>query len=242
MNARNGVTAALLVEAGWGGVNDIFSGANNFFAAFAPQADPTGLVDKLGQRYEITRTNIKKWCVGSPIQAPLDALDLLLKQHSLTPDQVKSVVVKVATREATIVDNRNLPDICLQHLIALMLVKGTITFKSAHDSDLMTDPAILRQRAKVTLQGDEELERQLPAREAIVQITRQDGSILSQRVNAVRGAAENPMTRDEVVAKAQDLIGPVFGSVNSTKIVGTVLRLESVSDIHELTALLRIDS
>ena len=31
------------------------------------------LVDKLGERYEIARTNIKKWTVGSPIQAPLDA-------------------------------------------------------------------------------------------------------------------------------------------------------------------------
>ena len=32
------------------------------------------LVDKLGERYEVIRTNIKKWSVGSPIQAPLDAL------------------------------------------------------------------------------------------------------------------------------------------------------------------------
>ena len=37
-------------------------------------ADPAQLVEKLGERYEITRTNIKKWTVGSPIQAPLDAL------------------------------------------------------------------------------------------------------------------------------------------------------------------------
>ena len=40
MPARNGVTAALLVQAGWTGVDDIFSGADNFFQAFAPEGRP----------------------------------------------------------------------------------------------------------------------------------------------------------------------------------------------------------
>jgi 2-methylcitrate dehydratase PrpD len=70
MTARDGITAALLVQSGWTGVNDAFSGADNFLVASLPKADPSGLVDKLGERYEIVRTNIKKWTVGSPIQAP----------------------------------------------------------------------------------------------------------------------------------------------------------------------------
>jgi hypothetical protein len=41
------------------------------------------LIDKLGERYEVTRTNIKKWTVGSPIQAPLDALQAIMKDNSL---------------------------------------------------------------------------------------------------------------------------------------------------------------
>jgi hypothetical protein len=31
MTARSGVTAALLVQAGWNGVDDILSGADSFF-------------------------------------------------------------------------------------------------------------------------------------------------------------------------------------------------------------------
>ena len=31
MPARNGVTSALVVQSGWTGVDDIFSGADNFF-------------------------------------------------------------------------------------------------------------------------------------------------------------------------------------------------------------------
>ena len=33
----------------------------------------SGRTEALGERFEITRTNIKKWPVGSPIQAVLDA-------------------------------------------------------------------------------------------------------------------------------------------------------------------------
>src|SRR3989449_7141300 len=94
MPARNGVTAALLVQAGGTGVDDILSGSDNFFEAFVPRNDPAMIVAALGERYEITRTNIKKWTVGAPIQAPLDALDNLLKQHRFGPEQVKQIVVR----------------------------------------------------------------------------------------------------------------------------------------------------
>jgi 2-methylcitrate dehydratase PrpD len=60
MTARSGVTAALLVQAGWTGVDDILAGKDNFFAAYNPHAEAAGLIDKLGERYEVTRTNIKK--------------------------------------------------------------------------------------------------------------------------------------------------------------------------------------
>jgi 2-methylcitrate dehydratase PrpD len=242
MTARNGVTAAMLVHDGWSGVDDILSGTDNFLAAFAPQANPEALVDKLGERYEVTRTNIKKWCVGSPIQAPLDALDMLLKKHSFTANQVKSVTVRVAVREATIVDNRSLPDICLQHLVALMLVKRTVTFKSAHDVGLMKDPLILRERAKVFLIGDEELERRLPAREVTVQVTLQDGTTFSQHIDAVRGTAENPMTRDEVAAKSRDLMEPLLGADQCDRLIQALLELELVKNVHDLRPLLQIDA
>ena len=94
MPARNGVTAALLVQSGATGVDDVLSGQDNFLADYAPQADPAKLIDRLGERYEIARTNIKKWTVGSPIQAPLDALEKILKRRPFEPDQVQTVTVR----------------------------------------------------------------------------------------------------------------------------------------------------
>jgi len=118
MTARSGVTSALIVQAGWTGVEDIFSGKDNFFAAYNPHADPAGLAEKLGERYEITRTNIKKWPVGSPIQAALDALEILRKQRPFHSNEVQQITVQLATDEAAIVNNREIPDICVQHMLA----------------------------------------------------------------------------------------------------------------------------
>ena len=66
MPARNGVTAALLVHAGWNGVDDVLSGRDNFLLANAPQANADLLVEQLGERYEIVGTTIKRWTVGTP--------------------------------------------------------------------------------------------------------------------------------------------------------------------------------
>jgi 2-methylcitrate dehydratase PrpD len=239
MTARSGVTAALVVHAGFNGIDDIFSGVDNYFQAYAPNANPAELVDKLGERYEITRTNIKKWTVGSPIQAPLDAMYNILKKRTVDPDDVKSVVVRLAHTEARVVDNREMPDICLQHMVAVMLMDKTASFRAAHDKARMKDPAVLRVRAKVQLVPSDELERLEPARQAIVEITLNDGTVLSDRVTAVRGTVDNPMTRDEVVQKCRDLVEPVLGKENCSNLVDKILGIEKVKDIRELRSVLQ---
>lgn len=239
MTARDGVTAALLVEAGWTGVEDILSGKDNFFAAYNPHCNPDALTDRLGVRYEIARTNIKKWPVGSPIQAPLDALDALRAERPFDAAQVREVVVRLASDEAAIVNDRDIPDICLQHAVAVALLDHTVTFASIHDRARLKDAATLRERAKVKLVPDPGLERLMPLRVAIVEVALVDGSRLSRRVDDVRGTAKNPMTTAEVVAKATDLCVPVIGAERCSKLIAKVLRLELVSDIRELRPLLQ---
>lgn len=234
MPARNGVTAALLIQLGGTGVGDIFSGTDNFLLAFAPKANPEGLVEKLGVRYEVSLTSIKKWTVGSPIQAPLDALEILMKKRPFTPAQVAHVDVRVATSEANTVNNREMPDICLQHMVAIMLLDRTASFAAAHDKPRMQDPAVLRERAKVQLVPDEELEKLYPKRITIVEVTLIDGTKITERVESVRGTAENPMTRDEVVQKARDLIAPRFGANKTAGLIDAILNLERVKNLREL--------
>src|SRR6266849_5616172 len=243
--AAGAVTVAFLVRSGWTGVDDVFSGPDNFFEALAPRengaikANPAVLIEKLGERYEITRTNIKKWTVGSPIQAPLDALEGFFKKRPFTADDVQKVVVRIASDEANTVSNRDMPDICMEHMVAVMLLDKAVTFRSVHDRARMKDPAVLRQRAKVEVVADPRIDARRPRREAIVEVTLADGTPMSEWVRDVRGTAENPMPRAEVVAKARDLIAPVLGGATCSTLVDKVLALESVRDIRELRPVLQ---
>ncbi len=239
MGARNGVNAALVVHSGWTGVNDVLSGPNNFVESYNPKADPAGMIAQLGELYGVVVTTLKKWTTGGPIQAPLDALENLRKRHPFEANQVRKVVVRAATSAAYTVNNRDMPDICLQHLVAVMLIDKTVSFRAAHDKARMQDPAVLREREKVQLVPDEELEKLIPVRVAIVELTLADGTQLSERVEHVRGTPENPMSRDEVVAKARELMSPVLGDKVCAKLVERVLQLDDVKDVRELRPLLR---
>nr|ACN58933.1 hypothetical protein AKSOIL_0091 [uncultured bacterium BLR7] len=239
MGARNGVTSALLVQAGGTGVEDVLSGADNFLEAFKPMNDPNMLVDALGTRYEVMRTDVKKWTVGSPIQAPLDALYNLHQKNKIDPDAVQKIVVRVGSREAGVTDNREIPDINMQYMLAVMLVDKTASFKAAHDFARMRDPTIMKHRAKVSIVGDEELDKLMPKRAAVVEVTLSDGKVLSERVETVRGTAANRMTREEIIEKAKDLIVPILGAGKFQKLTDAVFGLENVKSVMELRPLLQ---
>jgi 2-methylcitrate dehydratase PrpD len=239
MPARNGVTAALVVDAGWNGVDDVFSGADNFFQVNAPRGDPAVLVDRLGERFEIVNTDIKKWTVGTPIQAPLDAIENLRRRRAFDADDVRDVVVRLAPSVGAVVDNRDIPDICLQHMVAVMLIDRTASFHAAHDKARMQDAEVLRQRRKVRYVPDATLTPLLPARVAAVEVTLVDGTVLADRVEAVRGTVRNPMPRGEVVDKARDLMDPVLGTATTAKLIDAVLSIETIPDVRMLRPLLQ---
>jgi 2-methylcitrate dehydratase PrpD len=197
------------------------------------------LIDKLGERYEIAQTDIKKWTVGSPIQGPLDAVEAIRSKKPFDADQVKKVTVRLAPSVANVVDNRDIPDICLQHMVAVMLIDRTVSFQAAHDKARMQDASVLKQRAKVSLVRDEELAKLLPVRETVVEIELNDGTKLSERVSAVRGTPRNPMGRNEVIDKARDLISPVLGREQATHLIETVFDIDKLTDIRALRRLLQ---
>jgi 2-methylcitrate dehydratase PrpD len=124
-------------------------------------------------------------------------------------------------------------------MVAVMLLDGTVSFDAAHDVARMQDPDLLRVRAKVELVPDDELDRRAPRREANVSLLLRDGTELSQHVQAVRGTADNPMPRDEVVAKCHDLMTPVLGAAKCAGLVEHVLGLERMGDVRDLRPFLR---
>jgi 2-methylcitrate dehydratase PrpD len=87
---------------------------------------------------------------------------------------------------------------------------------------------------------NEELEHARPPRQTIVEITTTDGGRFSRRVVAVRGTPDNPMSRDEVVDKAADLIAPVIGEARCSQLIDRTLSIEDIPDITALRPLLLV--
>jgi 2-methylcitrate dehydratase PrpD len=234
MGARNGVTAAMLVEAGWTGVNDVFSGPGNLFQSYAPKADPGILVHKLGEEYEVRNTIIKKWSTGGPIQSPLDAIHLIRQRRPFEPDEVRQINIRVATSAADKIDDSVMVNLSMQQMVAILLIDKTLSFNAAHDEQRMRDPDVVRQKAKIKVVADESLERLLPKRVAIVEVMFNDGTVVTERNDTVRGSPENPMSSEEVAAKARDLIEPVFGHEKCSKLIESIFALEEIEDIRQL--------
>jgi 2-methylcitrate dehydratase PrpD len=239
MGARNGVAGALMVDAGFSGIDDAFSGRNHFFTAFGEKPVPGEIARGLGSRFEIMEASIKKWCVGSPIQAVLDATTALVAEYRIFPDDTRAIRITMPHDRMHIVDNRSMPDVCVQHLAAIAIVDGTVSFVAAHDHDRMHDAAIQAVRSRLTLIPSPELTAAVPARQAIVEIDLLNGNTVRHHAKAVRGTPDNPMTTPEIEAKARDLVTPIIGAERAETLVTSVRQIETLRSLRELRPLLQ---
>ena len=239
MPARGGVAAAMMAVAGFTGVEDPLTGSRTFFEAFAENARQGALVEGLGSRFEIMAATIKKWTCGSPIQAALDALEDLIREHGIGAPDVESLVVRLPDDRAHLVDDRDMPGVCVQHLLAVLLLDGALKSHAAHDVARMRAPDVANLRRRITLVPDSGLTEAWPPRQAIVEIATRDGRALARRTRVVRGTPDNPMDRAEVEAKALDLMGPVLGPERARALVDQVGAIERVEDVLALRPLLQ---
>lgn len=238
MPSRNAVYVATMVEQGFTGVEDPFSGTRNFWMAYDGNVDTSHVTRELGKTYEIMRSNIKKWSVGSPIQPALDAASNLIAKHGVKAERIERVLVQVQDSESDIVNNRSMPDICMQHMIAVMLLDGKVTFKSSHDVKRMKDKAVVALRKRIEYKGSAELTRS-GGRQAIVELWLKDGGHLRHHTPVVQGAWENPMTRKDVDEKCFDLIAGVVGARKARSLLDNIWRLEHLPSVRPLRPLLQ---
>ncbi len=238
MPAHNGVAGALMVAHGWTGVEDVFSGERDFFYAFAPEeTDRNELVRGLGRHYEIMRGGIKRWPVGGPIQGPLHVLRELIQQHGFKAGDVEKLVARMPDKELEIVNNRDMPDISVQHLLAVMLLDGTVTFQSAHDFKRMKDTNVLDLRKRIEALGDPGLTDAQRRWRCVMEVTLKDGRVLRHQTMAAKGSFENPLTFGEENEKALDLIAPVLGKKRAQDLLAALWKFDQIKNVRTLRRL-----
>ncbi len=238
MGARNGVTAVTMVQAGFTGVRDVLDGEHNMIIALSTEPRPEEMVAGLGSRFFVSESAIKVFSVGYPIQAPLDALLTLRREHGLRPDAVARIVVRLPPDGAGIVSDSAMPDVNLQHLIAVALIDGTVSFDMSHSRQRMADPQVRAVRARVEVIGDRALADPAAPRSGRVDVTLGDGRTVTHFTRHPPGTKENPLDTARVNEKAQGLIAPVLGARQADAIIERVNALEQVRNVRELVALM----
>ena len=238
MGARNGVTAAIMVQAGFTGVPDVLDGEHNALEALSREPRPAEMVAGLGSRFFITETAIKVFSVGYPIQAPLDAFLTLRREHALTVENVERIVVRLPEDGARIVDNRAMPDVNLQYVIAVALIDGTLSFDASHSYERMQDPRVLAVKQRVQLMGDRALMDPAAPRSGRVDVMLRGGRTVDHFTRHAPGTKENPLDTAGVNAKARALMTPVLGARRTDAVIERVNGLDQVRSVRELARLL----
>jgi 2-methylcitrate dehydratase PrpD len=144
----------------------------------------------------------------------------------------------MAPLDVGIVDNSQMPNIGVQHLVALILVDGTVTFESAHDYSRINDPRVLDLRGRIEIVKTERMADAVRRWRAELDLTLTDGRQFSDEVLAVKGSVENPMDRGGESAKARALFNPVIGPDQSDKLLAALWDFDLFDDVRELRSYL----
>jgi len=211
--AEAGVVAAELAKLGFTGPPEILEGPRGFFAAACPDVDPGAVLADPEHRWQVHETSIKPWPSCRHTHPIIDAAQRLRTQIS-SVEAIKSVTVETYQAALNLCDNQS-PEaeyaakFSLQHTVAAALSDDQVTFAS-FDEGARARLAPLR--AKVTVKFSEALEAAYPGRwGGAVSVTLNDGATLREARPDALGDPEAPLSREQLIAKAQDLLS--FGGM-----------------------------
>jgi len=247
--AHSGIIAALLAKEGFTGPKSILEGRHGFIKAHTDQYDLGKLTQGLGERFLITGVSVKPHSCCRYIQPAIDAVLELTEKNSIRPEDIEEVTVGTVKPAITIAAEppelkyspRSVVDaqFSMPFGVAVTLLKGR-AFIEEYTEKMIRNSEVLTLAKKVKVVNDPELDKVFPRQwQATVKIKTKDGSVYAGKVETPKGDPANPLTDKELEEKFKTLACDIFPSDRVNEIIQTVQRLERLTDIKELTDLLR---
>lgn len=238
--AMAGVVAAELAASGFDGPDTIIEGSDGFATAFADECDFSPF-DRLGDLFAVTESYLKPYPCCRHIYGPIDAV-LDLRANGIDPSAVTSISVETY-RSAAHHDNKRIDNLLdaqmsLPYGVAVAFVTRDASLDAFDPTNAERDDvAALMQR--VSVYATDEMEAKYPeTRPATVVVETEDGKRHERLIEHPRGAAESPLTSEEVSAKFRDLSSASLDREEPHAVIDAVLHLETKQSVSELTALL----
>jgi 2-methylcitrate dehydratase len=254
---RMGIESALLAQRGYSGPEHMIDGKEGLYAVFG-HVDYKGtkarfesglLVDNLpksaSDHFKIIDCGMKSFPIEALSHAPLTAMMKCVKENNLKADQVAEIKVEVIARAADILGDpakyrptsKETADHSLPYSLAVGLVDGMVTPLQFKD-ERVHDPKLIPVMDKIKVVANNEFESLFPKfQPSQVTITTTAGKSFTKRVDVPKGDPRDPMTAEEIGIKFTALGKDVIGQAACRKLADTIMKLETLASVKELTAL-----
>jgi aconitate decarboxylase len=247
--AQSGLYGALLAEAGFTGIVDVFeSPYGGFCTTFSRSQDRFNLAELtsgLGERFETFGVALKFYsCVGSN-HTTLDAIRAIAARRSFRADDVAKITVHGS--QAT-VDHVGWPykpqgltsaQMNLPFCVATLLAEGDV-FVDQFCEAAVTDPRRMTLAGKVEVLHDPAITARGARLRHMVRVDVQfaDGALESETVEAPRGSEQKFASEADVVEKFHKLARRSCDDAQAERIVELVLGCDKLADIGMLVSAL----
>ncbi|MFQ5854069.1 MAG: MmgE/PrpD family protein [Anaerolineae bacterium] len=202
------------------------------------------IVNGLGSEYRLREVGFKPYPSCRWLNPPVDAVRAVLQEHSLETENIERVRVsayKVLEGLGRIRRPMSMleAEFSLPYAIAMALLEtpaGPRWYQPRH----FQDPLVQRLEDLVEVETDPRADTLCFEEGRLictVEITTRDGDTYSHYVAVPRGEPDNPMSDEEFAEKFMGLAEPVIGAERSRRLLGTLMELETVPNIHEATEL-----
>jgi 2-methylcitrate dehydratase PrpD len=243
---ESGVVAADFAAIGWTGAEQILEAERGFFHAYGGTYDPAVITERLGQPWTLQDpgVSIKPFPSGSLTHPGMTELLRLMQVNAIHAADVAQVEVGTNHNMLnTLIHHR--PTKGLQAKFSMEFCMAILLLDGKADQTKFTDavanrPDVQETIGRVRFYTDPEAEKAgYDKMTTILKITLKDGRVISGRADFGKGSPSNPMSYDEVADKFLGCAAfAEWPTTKANQVIATVRRLEDVSDVRTLTALL----
>mgnify|MGYP002633010347 CR=1 FL=1 len=234
-----GAMAALLAEKGMTAAEGMFEGPRGFGKAMSRDVDWAAVVASLDKEFTICRMTQKNHTCCGHTFAAIDAVLALKEAHGLKPEDVTEMTVGTYAKGVEICGNPDPKTVyeakfSLEYVMAAALVTGRVRF-AAFDQEMLADPAIRANLAKVKCHVDDAADAAFPSRRsAVVSITTTAGDTFEHYAPTRKGDPDNPLSDAELEDKFRELTISVIGEAAAETLRNRIWNLQDAVIIDDL--------
>ncbi|WP_165321593.1 MmgE/PrpD family protein [Rhizorhabdus phycosphaerae] len=207
--ARGSLLAIDLARSGMPGVSHPLDGPFGYFALMEDREALAPALAQLGQGHRISEVSWKPFPTGRAGHGGIVAAQQLRDKQGLTADNLESfayhappLIHRLVGRPAYMGMEPGYARLCMQYLVAVTLLRGTVSLTDFTDEALNDqDVLALAERISVVADGNPDMAAFVPAR-AVART--KDGRELVQGVTAQFGSPAWPLSDAQHAAKALD--------------------------------------